>query len=313
MGTQPECIFYWGSELKEQGEYVPGVCRLNAEMTGRGILTVDLEALLKQAGETQYAENGLTAEDMCRLMQAVCEELKLSEKDCMAVSSGAAMLGAAGQLGMSAVFYESRESRPEAGRGCKHVLLGFEEIEAEYFVRIWQRDRGLPWTILKTERCYLRELALEDLDDLFELYAQKGMTDYIEPLYERAKEEEYQRAYIANMYAFYGYGMWLVKEKGSGRLIGRAGLEHRTLHGVSELEMGYAIGVPYQRQGYATEVCRAILAYARDNLEYEEVNCLIEPENRASLGLVEKLGFVYRERISQDGKQYERYSRALKE
>lgn len=93
------------------------------------------------------------------------------------------------------------------------LLLGLEEVDTEFLLRTFQRKHHLPWRILETKRCYLREITLDDMDDLFDLYNKKGITDYIEPLYERQEEEEYQRAYIENMYGYYGYGMWLAKEK----------------------------------------------------------------------------------------------------
>ena len=95
------------------------------------------------------------------------------------------------------------------------LLLGLEEVDTEFLLRTFQRKHHLPWRILETKRCYLREITLDDMDDLFDLYNKKGITDYIEPLYERQEEEEYQRAYIENMYGYYGYGMWLAKEKES--------------------------------------------------------------------------------------------------
>lgn len=39
------------------------------------------------------------------------------------------------------------------------------------------------------------------------------------------------------MYGYYGYGMWLVFDKASGELIGRAGLEHREFPDAVELEL----------------------------------------------------------------------------
>ena len=41
----------------------------------------------------------------------------------------------------------------------------------------------------------------------FELYAGKGMTDYMEPLYPGGGARISQQAYIEQMYRFYGYGM----------------------------------------------------------------------------------------------------------
>jgi len=146
--------------------------------------------------------------------------------------------------------------------------------------------------ILETERCIVRELELSDLDDLFSMYAEPGMTDYMEGLYEYEEELEYQKAYIENMYRFYGYGIWLVFEKKTGTLIGRAGVEHREeLNG--DMELGYAIRTSFQHQGYAYEVCQAIMQYAGEELQVHLLHCLIQKENALSEKLAIKLGFSY--------------------
>lgn len=183
---------------------------------------------------------------------------------------------------------------------------GFEEIDLEFLIHVYERHHGIPWTILTTERCVVREFSMDYLDDLFELYAGKGMTDYVEPLYSYEEEREYQEAYIRNMYGFYGYGMWLVCDKNTGKLIGRAGLEHRE-ELAGEMELGYAIGVPYQRQGYATEVCEAILKYAHKELEQTSLCCLIEEENHVSEHLARKLGFALDGTIQIEGKRLKKY------
>lgn len=191
--------------------------------------------------------------------------------------------------------------------GTQVVLLTLEDVDYEFVYRIWKRKHGLPWIMFETKRCYLREMTLDDMDDLFSLYEKEGMTDYIEPLYEREEEIEYQRAYIRNMYDYFGYGMWLVKEKGTDQLIGRAGIDNRIIDGQPELELGYMIDPAYQRKGYATEVCSAILDWVRRNLEFLQINCLIEEGNEASVHLVQNLGFEYDGQAEQDGKRYRRY------
>ena len=153
----------------------------------------------------------------------------------------------------------------------------------------------------------MREITMDDMDALFALYEQKGITDYTEALYPREQEEEYERAYIANMYRYFGYGMWLVCRKDTGEIIGRAGLEHRDYPEGTELEMGYLIAPKEQHKGYATEVCRAILEYADSELDFPRVNCLIERENINSIRLVEKLGFTFLEETDVAGKPMERY------
>ena len=45
------------------------------------------------------------------------------------------------------------------------------------------------------------------------------------------------------------------------------------------------------RQGYACEACLAILDFAFNQLELDEVYAVIDEKNEASLGLAGKLGF----------------------
>lgn len=186
--------------------------------------------------------------------------------------------------------------------GADYVVMDENAIDEALAERVYKRHTGEPWTIAETKRCIIRELTMDDIDALFELYSKPGITDFVEPLYDYDKECEYERAYIEHMYGYYEYGMWLVFSKETGELIGRAGLENRdycdeqetqgvsgTYH--SEMELGYIIASEYQRQGYATEVCKAILEYAWENLCPDRINCLIDENNYPSRRLVEKLGF----------------------
>lgn len=183
---------------------------------------------------------------------------------------------------------------------------GFEEIGLTFLLRTYERHHGIPWTILETERCIVKEFSMDDLDGLFELYAGEGMTDYLEPLYSYEKEKEYQEAYIQYMYGFYGYGLWMVYRKTDGKLIGRIGVEHREELG-GEIELGYLIGVPYQRQGYAKEVCTAVISYVQEEFFFEKLNCLIEEGNTVSEILARKMGFSYQETLQLDEKIMKRY------
>lgn len=168
--------------------------------------------------------------------------------------------------------------------GTHYVVESLAELDIEYLERVRRRYNHIPWDIGETDRCLIRELSLADLPALYELYDKPGMTDFVEPLYDYETELEYQKAYIENMYDFYEYGMWLVFSKETGKLIGRAGLEHN--------EMGYMIAPEFQNLGYATEVCRFIVDYARKNTDFEELYCRIDEKNVASVRLAKRLGFV---------------------
>ena len=190
----------------------------------------------------------------------------------------------------------------------EYAVMDAEGVDETYLRRVFQRFHNIPWEILETKRCLVREFAMEDLDALFELYAKPGMTDYVEPLYSYEEEAAYQKAYIRHRYRYYGYGMWLVFDKESGKLIGRAGLEDRDYPEGTAMELGYMIAPEYQGKGYATEVCRAILIYAKEELEAESVNCLVDEKNVPSVRLVEKLGFTYEGKTDITGVILNRYN-----
>lgn len=229
------------------------------------------------------------------------------------LAGSAATLALAAGTPMATIGYGQLAEETAAGCVADIIVEGFDEVDVQFLDRIMKRAQGLPWITVVTGRCYLREMTLDDLDDLFALYAQPGITDYTEPLYERPQEEQYTRDYIENMYRFYGYGMWLVCDRESGALIGRAGFSHQDLGDEVVLEMGYIIGVPWQRQGYATEVCEKLLAFARTNLaDFGTLNCFVEPGNTASHGLMGKLAFDRAGTVTIGGKRMIRYEKALK-
>lgn len=199
-------------------------------------------------------------------------------------------------------------NRTESFAGVRYLAEGFEDIEADYLERVYRRYKKLPWNILETKRCIIRETVESDVDAFYRIYADSSVTQYMEPLFaDRAEELAYTTQYRASMYEFYGFGIWTVLLKETGEIIGRAGLDLR--EGFAEPELGFVIGVPWQRQGLAGEVCEAILAYGKEELGFTDVQALVQPGNRISLSLLRKLGFTQAGEWEKDGVRYLRYLR----
>ena len=225
----------------------------------------------------------------------LADVISLERDESLLIAATDATIALGKELGVATMAYMNPEFPNQSYSGVDMLVEGFDEIDVDFLEKVWQRHHRIPWTIFETERCVVRELTLDDLDALFELYGDGEIDKYTDPLYPYEEEKEFQRAYIENMYRYFGYGLWLVFSKETGELIGRAGLEHREYNEEIELELGYIIGIKYQGQGYATEVCKAILDYAKDNTGFERINTLIEDRNVISEYLSKKLGFVHKE------------------
>ena len=167
-----------------------------------------------------------------------------------------------------------------------------EELEAEYIERVYRRLKGLPWYIMDTARCRIRETKPEDVEAFYRIYSDPSITKYMENLYpEKEEEKQYIQEYIDKIYTYYGYGVWTVIERQNGEVIGRAGFSNR--EGFEDPELGFIIGAPWQRKGYAMEVCQGVLRYGWTALYFSRVQALVAPGNVPSLRLCEKLGFRY--------------------
>lgn len=207
-------------------------------------------------------------------------------------------LAATEQIPSLLFLHEGNKNAPM--QQIPYAVMDFEGIDYAYLCDIYKRFFHIPWTILETERCVLREMTPEDLDALYEVYADPEISRYTEALYEdREQELAYMKDYIEHVYRFCGLGIWVIVEKQINRLIGRAGLAFRD--GYDTPEIGFIIGKEYQRRGYAYEVCRAILKYCK-SLDMKTIRVIYQKENRASEELCKKLGFVITGAFSEDGK-----------
>lgn len=190
--------------------------------------------------------------------------------------------------------------------GCNYVVESVEDLDGEFFDRIYRRVHRLPWTIIETVHCIIRETTRKDLDRIYEMYEDPDMTAYMDALYrEKEDEAKYLREYQDKIYAFYGFGVWSVVEKESGLVIGRAGISMR--EGYEEPELGFCIDKNFRHHGYALEVCEAILYFMMEEYEIPAFQALVRPGNEASVGLLEHLGFTYRENVMVDGKVHQRF------
>jgi ribosomal-protein-alanine N-acetyltransferase len=106
-----------------------------------------------------------------------------------------------------------------------------------------------------------------------------------------------------------GVQKWLAYDRESGELVGRGGLSYAEVDGVRRLEIGWAVRERWWGRGYATEIGRAGLAFAFEELLAPEVVAFTETHNRRSRMVMERLGFRFDHEMSHRGEAFVLYVR----
>lgn len=138
---------------------------------------------------------------------------------------------------------------------------------------------------LITERCLIRNLNMEDADELYQALSDESVMRYIEPVFDMGKTKEFiQSAGMCEPPLVYAI-VW----KQSGRVIG-----HAIFHVCeqSDYEIGWILNKNYWGMGIADEVTKKLVEYAR---YLGADSCIIEcdTEQTASRRIALKNGFVY--------------------
>jgi ribosomal-protein-alanine N-acetyltransferase len=108
----------------------------------------------------------------------------------------------------------------------------------------------------------------------------------------------------------YGFGLWLVRDRETGEMVGRGGLQWTTyVTDLDEVEVGWAIVPERWREGLATELAQTSIEIAFGPLALNEIVAFTLPHNIASRGVMEKTGFVYEREILHVGLAHVLYRR----
>ncbi len=155
----------------------------------------------------------------------------------------------------------------------------------------------MDYYIIETNRLILRPMSIEDAEALHNLLDKDERMWRYQHGYAYTFEDRINaiKARLEH-YDTYGFGCFAVVRKSDGQLIGQCGLsphefEEKDGRTTQVFEVMFAIGMPFQGQGYATEAASAWVRYAFETAKLERLVVCPLKENIASIRVLEKLGF----------------------
>ena len=161
---------------------------------------------------------------------------------------------------------------------------------------------------LITKRLTINDLCLDDVLDLHRMDTDLRVRQYIDG---KASSLEKTKEYLAENIVSYrenGYGRYAIRDTDTNEFLGICGFLKESYG----LDFGYRFLPGCWGKGIATEAASIVLEKGiSDNLR-EHVVGIVLPENKASIKVLCKVGFKWKENLELYGFNVEKYSLQLK-
>ena len=107
--------------------------------------------------------------------------------------------------------------------------------------------------IIETERLFLREMTEGDYDELYVILADSDIMQHYPYTFDEARVRGWINSNMER-YRIFGFGLWAVRLKETGEMIGNCGLTMQQINGKIKPEIGYHMRKDQQRKGYASSI-----------------------------------------------------------
>jgi ribosomal-protein-alanine N-acetyltransferase len=161
--------------------------------------------------------------------------------------------------------------------------------------------------VIETERIILRQLTMDDMDNLLEIFSDPEAMRY----YPSTKNEEETIKWIEwNLkgYQEHGMGLWAAILKESGEFVGQVGLVVQEVDQEKEFEIGYLFLRKFWGRGLATEGAIACKEYGFNTLGVDRLISIIDPNNMPSRRVAERVGMLLEKQVVKRNKEVLIYS-----
>jgi ribosomal-protein-alanine N-acetyltransferase len=145
--------------------------------------------------------------------------------------------------------------------------------------------------LLRTRRTILIPLSSADLDEAGALYGDDAVMAHVDGGTRTREQTTSALAAAERCWRAEGWGLWSIRDAGTGGLIGETGLQHLFDVEGATVDFGFTIARRYWDQGYATEAGHVILADAWERFGGDLIHAVVRSENAPSAAVLHKLGF----------------------
>jgi RimJ/RimL family protein N-acetyltransferase len=150
--------------------------------------------------------------------------------------------------------------------------------------------------VLETERLVVRNWQESDVNHCLVLAHDVGYNCFSLPgrflvhSHEEAHEKIRERMRLFDERKLGKFPLFL---RATGEFIGTCGMEPFDLEGQPEVELGYRLCLNFWGKGYAKEAATAMLSYGFGDLKLARIMAFVLPQNKASVRILDRLGFRY--------------------
>ncbi|HEX6443498.1 MAG TPA: GNAT family N-acetyltransferase [Streptosporangiales bacterium] len=187
--------------------------------------------------------------------------------------------------------------RLEEGKHDAYAWVGPADLELMMAGRA-DGDRRLLDVVAKatrtrlTERLRLEPIGLEHVDDLWRLHQYPEVAAWYEGTWSRERTHE-SGVKRATGWESNGVQKWMAYDRATGELVGRGGVSIQDVDGRMRHEVGWVVRPDLWGRGYATEIGRAGIRFAFDDIGVDELVAFTESHNTRSRAVMERLGMRF--------------------
>ena len=147
---------------------------------------------------------------------------------------------------------------------------------------------NLEQPVIESARLVLRNISVNDAEDIFQLRTNEEAMKYIKKPKLRSLEDVYELIKVMNSPERMQWGITI---KNENKIIGTIGY-HRIIKDHYRAEIGYMLDPAYWNTGLMSEAIAKVIEYGFTKMDLHSIEAIIDPENIASRATLKKFNFI---------------------